>query len=317
MKKVLKVIGIIFLIIVLLMVGLIIKNYITSISPYISKNYYEEFKSESILEKKYAGIGNYESSYVEYKSDNKSVKKIRVWYPKELENSDKKYPMIMAVNASNTAVLNYEPFFERLSTWGFIVVGTEDRQAGSAQTTSETLDYMLDISNDSILYNKIDKENIGIVGYSQGGAGALRAVTEFENGSNYKTIFTGSAAYPLLAKNMGWEYDYTKINIPYFMTASTGNSDDTGVTDIENEYGGVSPLKSLIEIYNGMSNEVLKVRARVNNAEHEDMQVKTDGYMTAWMLYQLQNNEEAKTVFIGENAEILSNSNWQDIEKSK
>lgn len=39
--------------------------------------------------------------------------------------------------------------------------------------------------------------------------------------------------------------------------------------------------------------------------------------MTAWMLYHLQNDEEAKTVFYGEDAEILNNSNWQDVEKNQ
>lgn len=43
---------------------------------------------------------------------------------------------------------------------------------------------------------------------------------------------------------------------------------------------------------------------------------RADGYMTAWMLYHLQNDEEAGKVFIGDNAEILSNTNWQDIEKN-
>ncbi len=38
--------------------------------------------------------------------------------------------------------------------------------------------------------------------------------------------------------------------------------------------------------------------------------------MTAWFLYWLQNDNEAKNVFFGDNAEILSNSNWQDVEKN-
>ena len=47
------------------------------------------------------------------------------------------------------------------------------------------------------------------------------------------------------------------------------------------------------------------------------MQMKTDGYMTAWMLYQLRGDEDASKALIGENAEILNNANWQDIEKNK
>ena len=47
------------------------------------------------------------------------------------------------------------------------------------------------------------------------------------------------------------------------------------------------------------------------------MQMKTDGYMTAWMLYQLQGDEEAAKALTGENAKILRNANWQDIEKNR
>lgn len=170
--------------------------------------------------------------------------------------------------------------------------------------------------SDSIFYAKIREENIGVVGYSQGGAGAIRAVTEYDNSSRYETLFTGSAAYAYLAKMWGG-YDASKVSIPWFMTAGTGSSDDAGVADTTDEWGGVAPLSSLIENYNNMSNNAFKIRARAVGAEHDDMQVRTDGYMTAWMLYQLQGNDEAGKVFIGEDAEILNNSNWQDIEKNK
>ena len=129
-------------------------------------------------------------------------------------------------------------------------------------------------------------------------------------------MFTGSAAYQTLAKNMGWEYDPAKIKIPYFMAAGTGKSDDSG-NDPEKGYGGVSPLSAQIENYNSISDEVQKVRARAVGAEHEQMLMRSDGYMTAWMLYQLTGNEEAGTVFLGENAEILTNKNWQDVEKNR
>jgi hypothetical protein len=35
------------------------------------------------------------------------------------------------------------------------------------------------------------------------------------------------------------------------------------------------------------------------------------------MLYQLTGDEEAGAVFVGENAEILHNDNWQDVEKNQ
>lgn len=316
MKKVLKIIGIVVLILIILLVILSIKGYIESQKPVYEDDYYKDFQSNAELEIKYSILGDYEVSYEEHESENSSIKKIRIWYPKELENNNNEYPMIIVVNASGVPAFRYEPFFKRLASWGFIVVGNEDGQTGTGETTSITLDYMLNISNDSKLYNKIDKNNIGIIGYSQGGAGAIRAVTEFENGKNYKTIFTGSAAYPFLANNMGWNYDTSKIKIPYFMTAGTGKFDDSG-KDSSKEFGGVAPLSSLIENYDKITNDVFKIRARSVGTEHEDMLVQTDSYMTAWMLYQLQDDKEASKIFVGDGAEILHNKKWQDIEKNK
>ena len=319
MKKVLKIVGIVILgmiiLIVLVVSFLLMKNYIDSQKPWLAKDYYTQFQSDSELEKKYAGLGDYEVSVMAVKSEDKSIGNIRIWYPSEMEN---RYPLIVVVNGSNTAALNYEPYFERLASWGFVVVGNDDRQAGTGISTSLTLDYMLEQNqnSDSLFYEKIDVQNIGIAGYSQGGVGAVRAVTEFENSGLYKTIFTGSAAHSYLAQMWGG-YDASKVSIPWFMTAAAGTSDDTGATDAATEWLGVAPLSSLIENYNAMPDNVFKLRARVEGAEHEEMQMKTDGYMTAWMLYQLQGDEEAGKALIGEDAEILSNSNWQDIEKNR
>ena len=278
MKRVLKIVGFVILVIIILIVlvvgFLLIKNYIDSKKPWLENDYYTQFQSDSELEKKYAGPGGYEVSSKIVKYEDKTIGNIRIWYPSEMENRQNRYPPIVVTNASNMAALNYEPYFERLASWGFIVVGT--------------LDYMLEQNqnSDSLFYERIDISNIGIAGYSQGGVGAVRAVTEYENSGKYKTIFTGSAAHSYLAQMWGG-YDASKVSIPWFMTAATGTSDDTGATDAAKEWLGVAPLSSLIENYNAMSDNVLKLRARVVGAEHEEMQMKTDGYMTAWMLYQL------------------------------
>ncbi len=222
----------------------------------------------------------------------------------------------MVVNASGTPAASYEPFFERLASWGFVVIGNEDGQTGTGETASITLEAVLNLK-ETVIAGRIDTENMGIIGYSQGGAGALAAVSEYENGKLYKTIFTGSAAYKFMAGNFGWNYDVTKINIPYFMTAGTGISDDAGVKDITKEYAGVCPLESLIENYSSISADVVKIRARATGAEHEEMLMRTDGYMTAWMLYHLQGNQEAGKAFFTDDAEILHNKDWQDIEKNR
>ena len=319
MKKVLKIV--LILLGILLMLGVAAFQYIKSMMPGgdgnndIVEGYYLNFKSDAPLEMKYSQLGPYETSHIEFASDNESIGKIRVWYPAKLESGSKSWPMIMVVNASGTPAASYEPFFPRLASWGFIVVGNEDGQTGNGETASLTLDFMLNMPAGSVLSGKINYDSMGIIGYSQGGAGAICAVTNYENGARYRAMFTGSAAYPTLAKNMGWEYDVSKVSIPYFMAAGTGKSDDSG-NDPETSYGGVSPFSALIANYDSITDEVPKVRARAVGAEHEQMLIRSDGYMTAWMLYQLTGDEEAGTVFLGENAEILHNANWQDVEKN-
>ena len=323
MGKVLKIIFITIAVMigaaVAVLVALMIKSHFDSLKPHLTGDYYTDFKSDYELEKKYAGLGSYEVANADYDAGDKKIGKYRVWYPKELESNHQKYPLIVITNASNVAAMNYEPYFQRLASWGFIVAGNEDRQAGSGESTSLTLDCILRLNDksDSVLYKKISQTNIGIMGFSQGGAGAIRAATEFENSNRYKTMFTGSAAYPFLAKNMGWEYDASKISIPYFMAAGTGSSDDAGVENIYEKFGGVCPLEALKDIYNMMSQNTTKIRARIKGAEHEDMLTLTDGYMTAWFLYHLQGDEEAGAVFFGDNAEILNNANWQDVQKNR
>ena len=232
MKKVLK--NVLILAVILLALGIAAFHYIKSVMPSgngnndIVEGYYKKFHSNAPLEMKYSQPGACETAYTDFPSDNPSIGKVRVWYPKELETGGKRWPMILVVNASGTPASSYEPFFPRLASWGFIVVGNEDGQTGNGETASLTLDFMLNLPSESVLFDKIDYDNMGIIGYSQGGAGAICAVTNYENGTHYKAMFTGSAAYPTLAKNMGWEYDASKITIPYFMAAGTGKSDDSG-----------------------------------------------------------------------------------------
>ena len=174
MKKVMKSIGIILRSIVALIAVLIvintIKTEINNKRVWIPDDYYTAFESDSALEKKYAGLGEYEVKELEFKSDNKAIDKIRVWYPSEDE--DRQYPVIIIVNASNTAAINLKPVYARLASWGFIVVGNDDRQTGTGETVSETLDYILKLSQDESgeLFGKIKEAHIGCIGYSQGGA---------------------------------------------------------------------------------------------------------------------------------------------------
>lgn len=282
----------------------------------IATDYYELFQSECLLEQRYSQLGPHEALQLDLPNEDARIGAVRVWYPAELEASDASWPVVVVVNASASPASVCEPWFARLASWGFVVVGNEDPQAGTGETASLTLDVVMNPPDGCPLAGKLDEGRMGIVGFSQGGAGALAALTQYENGGLYRTIFTGSAAYPFLAENMGWHYDASKVSVPWLMVAGTGASDDTGVADPTEEFGGVAPLSSLIEDYDAVDPSLPRVRARAVGAEHEDMLARSDGYMTAWLLWQLCDDGDAAQAFVGADAEIAHNPGWQDVEKS-
>ncbi len=70
----------------------------------------------------------------------------------------------------------------------------------------------------------------------------------------------------------------------------------------------------MIEMYNKIPS--LKAMARRIGAEHGQMLYSADGYVTAWFMWQLQGDEEARKAFNGDNPEIRNNKLYQDVQLS-
>lgn len=74
----------------------------------------------------------------------------------------------------------------------------------------------------------------------------------------------------------------------------------------------VIPYDELVKLYEQMEQSPLKVMARRTGYDHGEMLYVGDGYVTAWLMCHLQNDQEAAQAFIGKDAELLQNSLWQD-----
>lgn len=315
MKKFMKIILSVLGVIAALMIMFILFLLWSSKQPSVKDGYYNDVITDAPRELKYTQMGSCEVSTFGQASDSKQVGKFRVWYPAEMEASGKNYPLVVMVNGSGTPASKYEAVFDHLASWGFIVVGNEDGSSGTGESASQTLDFILGLNADSnsLFYGRVDTQNIGIAGHSQGGSGTVNAVTAYENGTMYKVMYTASTPTPAIAADLlHAPYDVTGIRIPWFMTAATGESDAGNGKD-----SGISPLWSNQDNYNAVTDDVMKVLARRSNTEHGHMLPYADGYMTAWFMYHLQGDEEAGAVFLGDNAEILTNANWQDVQKNR
>lgn len=131
-----------------------------------------------------------------------------------METTDNTYPLVVMVNGTGVAASKYKPVFGHLASWGFMVAGTKEVDAGDGKNS------------------------------------------------------------------------------------------------------GICPLVELQEKYNNISDGVSKIIARRVDTDHGEMLPYADGYMTAWFMYWLKGDSEAQKAFFGDNAEILSNTIWQDVEKN-
>lgn len=101
------------------------------------------------------------------------------------------------------------------------MVGTEEKNAWNAFGAEMSLRYLERWNENqqiedtkSIFYHKIDFDNVGVVGHSQGGVGVINAITDTKHSSTYKTAVSLSPTNKELAHNLFWDYDATQINIP-------------------------------------------------------------------------------------------------------
>lgn len=315
MKKMLKFLGIVLVVIVILVVGFITLALINEAT------YYKNTTTEKDIDKKYADMGKLEVSNKEYNANDEVIKKYVVWYPTELKDS--KYPIVIWANGTGSKSVTYKVFFKHLASWGFIVVGNDDENTRSGKSLNDTIGLLIkeNENKDSIFYQKLDLDNIGIGGHSQGGPAVFNMATKQSHKNMIKCIYAVSPTSSYHTKIYGgdWEYDVSQVSVPTFMSAGTGVWDSGTATNKEQVNDdskgiaqGITPLWSLEENYSLLPDSIDKIYARKKNTDHGDSYKQFDGYMIAWFMTYLKGDKEAKQVFtIG--GELSKNNLYQDV----
>ena len=78
----------------------VIKGLIDSKKPSVKDDYFKDFLSFAPLELKYSQTGEYEVSTLADPSDNDRIKKVRFWFPAELADNNRRYPVIVVVHSN-------------------------------------------------------------------------------------------------------------------------------------------------------------------------------------------------------------------------
>lgn len=300
MGRFIKVVGIVLIIIFLLMAALI---FYLSRRPAVAADYHEKITSGGIIEEKYLARGKYEVAYFE-QSVLENYKKYEVWYPSELETSEKRYPVVVINNGTGIPASKCKALFEHLASWGFIVIGNEEENSWNGFAADMSLNYLLKANenSESIFFGHVDTDKIGVSGHSQGGVAVINTITATRHAGKYQAAYAASVTHEELSFLLEWEYDASEITIPFFMTAGTKDMDAKTI----------SPLEGMNQIYDKITGAPIKVMARRTDADHGEMLTGANGYETAWFMWLLQGDEEAGLAFGGASPEICNNSCYQD-----
>lgn len=302
MKKVIKIICIVIIIIVIAV--MIVLKYLST-APTPSSDYRDKLKTGGQIEEKYLQNGSYETAYHEDLA-MQNFEKYEIWYPAELKNTNKKYPIIVVNNGSGWKASRSKHIYEYYASWGFIVIGNEESHSWNAFGAEMTIKHIQSLNdnkilndNENIFYQKMDFENVGVIGHSQGGVGVFNAITNTKHKYIYKTAVALSPTNQELAEGLEWHYDVSQINIPIMLVSGEGGGDDWVVTG-----------EQLASIYENINSEKFMMRRK--NTSHGETQFSEDGYVMAWFMWQLQGDEEAAKAFIGDAPEIMDNVLYQD-----
>lgn len=302
MRKALKIIGIIVLI---LIVGISILLKFLGSRPVVPANYTQDTETGGPIEAKYMATGSHEVSTYE-EPVLQGFSKYTIDYPTELETTDEKYPVIVVCNGSGTPISKYLSVPEHFASWGFIVIGTEEEYDWSGFSAEMCIRHLQKLNdsesigeNKNIFYQKVDFDSVGIVGHSQGGVGVLNAITAQKHADIYKTAVSLSPTNKELAHNLEWDYDAALVDTPILLIAGAGGGDDWVITG-----------EQLQSIYSDIDRN--KVMLRRKDTPHNETLYAANGYVTAWFIWHLQDDDEAAKAFAGDNAEIYMNGLYQD-----
>lgn len=218
------------------------------------------------------------------------------------------WPIVAWGNGTIANPDNYIALHEHLASRGFVVVDSFSETTGTGREIAASVQLLLDDNArvDSAVFRQLDVEHIAAVGHSQGATGVINAQTDFSVGPAISTVV--SVALPALH----WcdekdTYDTSRLSSSFLIL---GGADDQIVSPAFSNQAALRALSPSLRGAMGL------VRGAGHSAVEDDGTVLR-GYLTAWLSMQLLNDDVAAAVFVGDDAEIVGNPRWQDVERRR
>ncbi|MBT2232065.1 S9 family peptidase [Nonomuraea sp. NEAU-A123] len=228
----------------------------------------------------------------------------KLYYPADLGAGGVKHPIITWGNGTNAVPTQYPGLLNQLASWGFAVVASTDTTTGTGSEMIAAAQYLIDRNTDSssVFYGKLDVTKVGAVGHSQGAGGAVNTATK--SGGLIDTVIPIALPAPIWVSS-GDKFYVDQLTCPVLFVSGANDT-------------LISPNSALQTYYGQVPGAAAK--AQLKGADHNTIQGTGGGflgYVTAWLMYQLQGDTYARGAFVGTAPELNTNANWQNqVEKN-
>jgi Chlorophyllase enzyme len=254
-----------------------------------------------------------------------------IWYPSDIERAKPRAAIVWANGTADAPVEPkvYDYILSHLASWGFVVVATRDPKTGYGDTVLDSLDFLKEQAGKrrSPLYRRVDLEQVGVAGHSQGATGAINAMLKSRGRIKTTVAFQlpsqkwcNPADLCVLTKNL----KAAKSGSIFYV----GGTFDFLISPDRQKGGG--KLNSLTAYYEATPNRLIKAKGLIKLANHNDILGKPDcktavvgspltctlgvyGYLglpTGWLAWQLQGARDAGAAFRKKRGEFLTAGAW-------
>lgn len=218
-----------------------------------------------------------------------SVKQI-VYYPDNIKDSNKTYPVIVWANGTMCPPDMYDGLLKEISEGGYIVIANAETMAADGTAQRASIDFILNENEDksSDFYKKVDTKNIGAAGHSQGGRSSVNAA-----------VADSRIDCVLSLAGSNYDYEAELLSTPAFFIAGGGDM----IVDAK------MWIKPAYEICKGpavyaLLDGAIHTRCCTNPSDYS-------GYAIEWFNAWLKNDEDALKTF-RDGGELSKDSDWKD-----
>jgi hypothetical protein len=255
--------------------------------------------------------------------------KFDLYYPTKLGANGFKHPILTWGNGSFATSSLYTYYLKHMASWGFVVIATQDSQTGPGQTVLDGANFLKNANNDSHspFYQKLNVNEIGSFGHSQGTGGALNAL--IKSAGLIKTVVAIEIPAQIWCSSGANCANTTQMPSGSIFLID-GSADGLISPETQPLPISVQGEQSVDGYYQGTPNQIVKLKGSLKGPNHNDIQGQPDckpvpvgcangvygylGYTTAWLMFQLQGDSYAHGAFVNPTGEMFSETkNWERV----